>query len=47
MSLTITINSVPTGKEEAVAREVKQDPIRDMIEQIKATRAYEARLGYV
>jgi hypothetical protein len=48
--ISITINGVPAGQEGAVGREVQramQDPIRQLLDQIKAARAYESRSGYV
>ena len=44
--ITVTVNGAPVGQEGAVAREVKramEDPIRTLLDQIKAARAYEAR----
>jgi hypothetical protein len=44
--ITVTVNGAPGGQEGAVAREVKramEDPIRTLLDQIKAARAYEAR----
>jgi hypothetical protein len=48
--VTIDVNGVPAGQEGTVEREVKramQDPIKQLLEQVKAARAYELRLGYV
>jgi hypothetical protein len=44
--ITVTVNGAPVGQEGAVAREVKrarEDPIRTLLDQIKAARTYEAR----
>jgi hypothetical protein len=50
MNAPITINGAPVGQEGSIGREVQkalQDPIRNLLDQIKAARAFETRLGYV
>ena len=50
MSSPITVNGVSGGREHQVARQVQtaiRDPIRQLLDQIKAARNYESRLGYV
>ena len=50
MSSPITVNGVAPGREYAVGRQVRnsiQQPIRELLDQIKAARNHEARLGYV
>jgi hypothetical protein len=49
MSAPITIHGVQAGQEGAIAREVQkalQDPIRDLLEQLKKAKQYESRLAY-
>ena len=50
MTAPINIHGVSADKAGAVAQEVKaalQDPVRQLLDQIKAARNYESRLGYV
>jgi hypothetical protein len=50
MNRVINVHGVPAGSETAIASAAQkaiQDPNRRLVEQIKAARNYEARLGYV
>jgi hypothetical protein len=50
MNRVINVHGVPAGSEQAIGTAVQkaiQDPNRRLVEQIKAARNYEARLGYV
>ena len=50
MNSPVTVNGVAPGREQMVARQVRtavRDPMRQLLDQIKAARNYESRLGYV
>jgi hypothetical protein len=50
MSVPITISNVPVGQEGAIGREIEaalQDPVRQLLEQLRKAKDEEQRLSYV